>query len=259
MTAPTIDFDDLVRECRFDELVRDHRARLVRLIYKQFGNWADAEEAVQEALVRLWADRTRIDEVQDLAGWVFASARFKVLEIAASRRRATPALLGEHIERVEASQCEPSSLPCIADPEVMDRVRVALAAMTPTQRAVVELHCLQGKPNAEVAEMLGISRQSVSQQLHMALHHVDLAGPAWRDVNTERGVESPEAKAFRASPHLLKMLPPRTREAVRLRYVERLPAAEAAARMGVSRHALRLHIKKARVAARSVMAALQNA
>ncbi|MFI5833241.1 sigma-70 family RNA polymerase sigma factor [Micromonospora sp. NPDC051300] len=234
MSATTIDMDDLVREHRFDELVRNEQARIVRIIFRFCGNWADAEEAVQEALVKLWADRTQLDHIDNLTGWLVTEAKWKVRTLAHQRRRAVPALLGEDIEWVESQTVDPSSLPCTADPEVQARIRVALAALSPRQRDVVRAHCLHGMSIAEIAEKRGLTTSTVHSTLWRALHEADLSGSPWEDRRTERAVESPEAEVFRKSPTLLALLPAKQQQAVRLRYVQRLSLAEVGKEMGCS-------------------------
>ncbi|MGW1057648.1 sigma-70 family RNA polymerase sigma factor [Micromonospora rubida] len=256
MSTTTIDFDDLIREQRFEETVRNDRARIVRIIYAEFGNWADAEEAVQEALTDLWAQRTRTDTINDLTGWLVVGARYRAMTIATRRRKATPALLGEHIERVESQDLEPTSPLCSGDPEVMERIRVALAAMTPMQRRAVQLHCLHGMTAAQTAAEMGTTRHAVHQLLYNALNHVDLSGPPWTDTHAEMGMESPEAKAFRACPQLLRMLPPRQRQAIRLRYIKGMPLAEIAKRMRIDVHEVGKYINRARRAVRELSAGL---
>ncbi|MFY1656923.1 sigma-70 family RNA polymerase sigma factor [Micromonospora sp. WMMD1274] len=258
MTAPTIDTAELVREHRFDELVRNEQARIVRTIFRFCGNWADAEEAVQEALVKVWAVRAQLDHVDNLAAWLVIEAKWKARKLAAQRRQAVPGLLGEHIERVEAQTPEPSSLPCAADPEVKARIRVALAAMSPMQRAVVQAHCIHGLTIEETAKKVGTTRRSVSQMLYMALHHVDLSGPEWRDHIAEIGLESPEAKAFRTSFALVRMLPTRQRQAVRLRYLKRLPLADVAREMHSTPTNVRNLLNDARRTVRALAADLTS-
>ncbi|MFG1847747.1 sigma-70 family RNA polymerase sigma factor [Micromonospora carbonacea] len=256
MSTTTIDFDDLVREQRFDDMVRNDRARVVRIVYGYIGNWADAEEAVQETLIDMWADRVSLDRVADLTGWLVVGAKYRALTIADKRRKATPSMLGEHIERVESQHLEPTSPLCSGDPEVMARIRVALAAMTPTQRKAVQLHCLHGLTAAQTAAEMGTTKHAVHQLLYNALHHVDLNGPEWTDRQAELGMESPEAKAFRACPQLLRMLPPRQRQAVQLRYVKGLPVAEVAKRMRITNHDAANHINRARRAVRELVGTL---
>ncbi|MEV2236725.1 sigma-70 family RNA polymerase sigma factor [Micromonospora sp. NPDC049891] len=257
----TIDFDDLVREQRFDRMVRTERARIVRTVFGYCGNWADAEEAVQEVLAALWADRANLDDVTNLAGWTVTRAKYAALRLAEQRRKATPALLGEHIERVETQTPMEStqSGPSLDDPEVAARVRVALAAMTPSQRRVVQLHCLHGVSIAETAKKLGISRGNVSQRLYEALNLVDLSGPAWVDHLAELGYESPEAKAFRACPGLVKLLPSRQRRAVQLRYIQGLSRAEVGKRLGISVSSVSNLLRAARATVRELSAGLVSA
>ncbi|MEQ4301618.1 sigma-70 family RNA polymerase sigma factor [Plantactinospora sp. B6F1] len=249
--APRVDFDALVREQRIEMLVRDHRRHAVYTLVRLCGSWADAEDAVQDAILHLLSDPTMLDGHGSPVGWLVATAKWKLVAARAARARQCPALLGEHIERVEDRQTEPTGGPCMADPEVADRVRRALSTLSPEVRRAVELHCVQGLSIEQVMEATGKSRHAVHQLLYTAMKvHKNWNGPEWR----EKYVSDPEAEALRTQVRLLAKLPPRTREVVWLRYVDELPLATVAARTGLTQKMVSQHLNRARVVARVELA-----
>lgn len=250
-SAPRVDFDDLVREQRFEMLVRDHQRRVTHMVYRKCGNWADAQEAVQDALLVLWGKRQQLDDVEDPAGWLVTEAKWSLYRIRKDRAKQCPALLGEHIERVEDQQAdEPGDGPCLGESETMERVRRALATLPPDRRRVVEMLCVQGMTTDEVAERTGKTHDAVYRLLCAAFRDADWSGPEWR----ERWVSDPEADLLRTSVPLLAKLPGRVREAAWLRYVDGLPVGKVAERMRISLLGAKTLLTRARSVARAELA-----
>jgi RNA polymerase sigma-70 factor (ECF subfamily) len=252
MSAPAIDFD---------ALYRDHRSRVFWAAWRKVENWADAEDATQDAFLKALEQRNDYQPRDDTPpqAWVITIAKYEAMSRANGRARALPA--SDWLDRVadtipderDAADCR-----CLADPDVAERVEVALAAMPPAVRTAARLYCLEGLSATEVAQRMGNTRHAVHELIYRALNHVDLSGPAWRDLNAERGVDSQEAALFRASQHLLRMLPRRQRDAVRLRYIERLPLNAVAARMRIPAKMVSNHINKARATVRALAAAMNT-
>jgi len=255
VAAPAIDFDELVREQRFEMLVREQRRRVVFILFSYCENWADAEEAVQDAILNLWVERDRLDDVDNPVPWLVVRAKWELRRLRLAKSRQCPALLGEHIERVEDQRPEPTTLPCLADPKTVRRVRRAMATLSPELRRVVELHCIKGMPISDVAKRTGKSSKLVSKLLTLALRdHTGWSGPKWRG---HRGAEgAPEAEALRTNADLLAKLPPQVQEAARLRYVEGLSPAEVTARLGLEGRQIERLTTLARQAARAELTAV---
>lgn len=244
--------DDLVRQQQIEDLVRNHQREVTRTIYTICRNWADAEEAVQEAVYWMWSHRPEFDRVYSPVGWFVGVAKVKLVNVRSARRKQCPALFGEHIERVEDPEAvEPTGEPCLADPEIMAQVQHALATLSPGHREVAELHCIEGLSIAEVAARTGRTRQAVRQALYEVLRlHKNWDGPEWH----EKGTADPEAEALRTQVRLLAKLTPRVREAAWLRYVDGLPLDVVAARMKVPVKAVSNLLTKARQTARAELA-----
>jgi RNA polymerase sigma-19 factor, ECF subfamily len=148
-------FEDLVRET-WDDLV-DHLTWIL-------SSREAAEDACQEAFVRIWEKRER---------WHEGSARGLAFRIA--RNLAFDTKRRERIRRDRATrEAEAIQRPEGADvlaesSEIEARVRQALATLAPGRREVIELVRLRGLTHQEVAEALGISPQTVANRMTLAL------------------------------------------------------------------------------------------
>lgn len=162
-----------------DQLER-HRRGLAGYCYRMLASPFDAEDAVQESLVRAWQNLDRFEGRSALRSWLYRIATnvcFDMLN--AGRRRARPMDLGpsgapvaENLRSLaEVTWVEP--IPDPADVAVEhDVVRLAFVAalqrLPPRQRAVLILRNVVSFPAAEVAGLLGTSVAAVNSALQRA-------------------------------------------------------------------------------------------
>jgi RNA polymerase sigma-70 factor (sigma-E family) len=141
----------------FEAYFADRVAGLRRAAYLLTGNWHDAEDVVQAAFVRLYSvwHRVRPDTVD-------AYVRRVLANVFLSSRRGQPG-------RERPVPDVPDMPVAETYPEVRLDLRQALAALTPSQRAVVVLRYWMGMSVAETAEALGISAGTVKSQTHRAV------------------------------------------------------------------------------------------
>jgi RNA polymerase sigma-70 factor (ECF subfamily) len=162
------------------EALEQHRSELTRYCYRMLGSPFDAEDAVQETLVRAWKALDRFEGRSALRSWLYRIATnvcFDMLE--ASGRRARPMDLGPAQEpvaenlntRPEAVWIEP--IPDPADVAVEhETIRLAFVAalqhLPPRQRAVLILAEVLRWQATEIADLLETSTASVNSALQRA-------------------------------------------------------------------------------------------
>lgn len=140
----------------FEAFVRTHQARALRLAIRlTFGDSGAAQDAVQEAFLKLWRCRESLTDTHlEAYLWriVLSCARD-----AARRIRPTVAL--------------DEKLPWCETPDAGKGlvVRQALAALPDDQREVIILSHYEGWTQAEIAQMLNIPPGTVASRLHHAL------------------------------------------------------------------------------------------
>jgi RNA polymerase sigma-70 factor (ECF subfamily) len=184
-----------------DQLER-HRVELTGYCYRMLGSAFEAEDAVQETLVRAWRGYDRFEGRASLRSWLYRIATNVCLDmLSASSRRARPMDLASP---GTADSPLPAVLPGTAwlspvpdgrvlpedgDPaEVAARretVRLAFVAalqhLAPRQRAVLILREVLAWKASEVAELLGTTVASVNSALQRARAALAVSAPAATD------------------------------------------------------------------------------
>ncbi len=143
-----------------------HRAHLGDVAYRMLGTRLDADDAVQEAWLRL--GRTGVDEVRNLRGWLTSGVARVCLALRRARtaRRedsiAASDLLGRHPADNPDGEAEAAS----AD-SVGRALLIVLETMPPAERVAYVLHDLFELPFEEIAPIVerspGAARQLASR------------------------------------------------------------------------------------------------
>jgi len=166
--------EDFLAE-RFEE----HRTHLRAVAYRMLGSTPDADDAVQEAWIRL--SRTETGEIQNLGGWLTTVVARVCLTMLQSRRRhpEEPLDLAEH--DVDGPGPEHETL--LAD-SIGLALLVVLDTLTPAERLSFVLHDLFGVPFEEIAPIVDRTPAAARQ----------LASRARRRV---QGADTPDADPAR--------------------------------------------------------------
>ena len=170
----------------FGELER-HRSELTAYCYRMLGSPFDAEDAVQETLVRAWRGAERFEGRAAVRSWLYRIATNVCLDMLKSaQRRARPMDLGPAKEPVESNlyvpaearwvEPIPDTMVAAEDPAdiavARESVRLALVAalqhLPARQRAVLILREVLRWEASEVAELLGTTVASVNSSLQRA-------------------------------------------------------------------------------------------
>jgi RNA polymerase sigma-70 factor (ECF subfamily) len=173
----------------FAALVAPHRDGLRLHCYRMLGSLQDAEDLLQETLLRAWRALDRFEQRSSLRGWLYRIATNACLDTLKQRRRRLLPDAAWPPDDPKAAPRPPSDLPWLepypdalleaqarADParsyETHEAIELAFIAavqrLSPRQRAVVLLRDALGFSARETAEMLGTSLGSVNSALHRA-------------------------------------------------------------------------------------------
>ncbi|MEV5746258.1 sigma-70 family RNA polymerase sigma factor [Actinoallomurus sp. NPDC052308] len=162
------------------------RPEITRHCYRMLGSPFDAEDAVQETMLRAWRGIGGFERRAALRSWLYAIATNVCLEqLRQARRRALPMDLADPspgpgplgTARAADAWVQPIPdarvLPADLDPALItverESIRLAFVAalqrLTPRQRAVLLLRDVLGWRAREVADLLGLTEDSVNALL----------------------------------------------------------------------------------------------
>lgn len=155
----------------FDRFVAEFRPVMLAVARKHLRNRVDAEEAAQDALVRLHRIRTRFRADTSPEGLVVRVVTNACRDL--HRRRM--AGIGAITQRMETSLVRELA---VRDGMDGDRLvaRDLIASLGERFRVPLELRYLEGLTNGEIAERLGISVSSVKLQLARAIELLQQRG-----------------------------------------------------------------------------------
>ncbi|MEV6616130.1 sigma-70 family RNA polymerase sigma factor [Streptomyces sp. NPDC051051] len=172
-----------------DARLERHRVELTGYCYRMLGSSFEAEDAVQDTLVRAWRSYDRFEGRSSLRSWLYRIATNVCLDmLSAGNKRARPMDLSESTPlaraalspRPDHTWLEPVPdarvLPTVEDPAeaavAKESVRLAFMAalqqLPPKQRAVLILREVLAWRASEVAELLETSVASVNSALQRA-------------------------------------------------------------------------------------------
>lgn len=199
-------------ERAFQQLVERHRAELLAHCYRMLGSIHDAEDALQDALLRAWRAIGRFEGRSSVRSWLYRIATNTCLDLIAKRPRRTTPLeygpagdaapgpgvpLSESVWIEPFPEDDPLALPAGAGApqarvEQRESVELAFVAamqhLPARQRAVLILREVLGFSAKEVADSLETTVPSVNSALQRARRTVDDKLPEQSQQETLRAL-----------------------------------------------------------------------
>jgi RNA polymerase sigma-70 factor, ECF subfamily len=168
-------------EDAFAALIAPYRAELTAHCYRMLGSIQDAEDALQEALLRAWRGLDRFEGRSSMRSWLYTIATNACLRAIERRpKRVLPIDYGPATADPHADSAEPIVESVWVDPfpdpeagyEQREGIELAFIAalqhLPAQQRAVLILRDVLGFSGAEAAEMLDVSADAVYSALQRA-------------------------------------------------------------------------------------------
>src|SRR5487761_501941 len=159
---------------RFEE----HRSHLRAVAYRMLGSLTEADDAVQDAWLRL--SRADADEVENLGGWLTTVVARICLNMLRSRNQRRESSLDARVPDPVISpdgELQPEQEALLAD-SVGLALLVVLDTLTPAERLAFVLHDMFELPFEEIGPMLGRSDAAARQLALRARHRVKGGSPA---------------------------------------------------------------------------------
>jgi RNA polymerase sigma factor (sigma-70 family) len=186
------------QECDMSEsdflakLFEGHRAHLKSVALRMLGSRSEAEDAVQEAFLRLM--RADVSDVANLRGWLTTVVARVCLDVLRVRKVRQEAPIGRDAEAVPAEES------IARDAAIADAVGVGmlvvLETLTPAERVAFVLHDMFDMPFEDIASIIRRSPMAARQLASRARRRVQSART---DFDPERERQREVVSAFLAA------------------------------------------------------------
>jgi len=153
-----------------------HRAELTSYCRRMLGSSVDAEDAVQETLLRAWRASRRFEGRAAVRTWLYRIATNVCLDtLGHAARRPIPV---EDVPEPPDTGGDPDPADCALERERLRlAVLIAVGALPPRQRAVLVLRDVLAWRASEVADLLGMTTVGVNSTLQRARAALEAVDP----------------------------------------------------------------------------------
>jgi RNA polymerase sigma-70 factor (TIGR02957 family) len=169
------------------ELLAELRPAAFAIAYRMLGSVAEAEDVVQEALLRLHGTLEAGERIESPRAYVSTVTTRLSIDVLRSARVRRETYVGEWLP--EPLVTDPSADPA-REAEMSDSLSLAflvlLESLSPEQRAAFLLHDVFGYGYGEVAEIVRKSEDNARQLAARARRHIDEGRPRFEASREER-------------------------------------------------------------------------
>lgn len=125
----------------------------------------NAQELTQDVFVKIWQQRTQLTGIEHFKSYLFIVSRNQI--ISAIRRKLRETSLDEDFDLPE-DLLQPDRQ--LHYKEVMGWINKGIDALPPMRQQVFRMSRIQGMTHEEIAQQLGIARNTVKQHIVLALN-----------------------------------------------------------------------------------------
>lgn len=146
----------------FEMIIRSSSRNLFAIAYGVLQNREEAEDVVQDTLVKAWKSRWRVRDPEKFPAWISTIARHRARDLARRRR---PEPLPHDFESTETIEAKPGSENAGLDSEV----QAALSQLPELHRMAVTLRYFEELDYATIEQTLGLTNGALRGILGRAL------------------------------------------------------------------------------------------
>ncbi len=154
---------NVCEESIFSSIFKDNSKTVFNYIYYKFGNEERANDAVQEAFVKLWENCAKIPPEKAKAYLYTVANNLYLNVIKADKVRL------KYADKHSTSITNESPEYVLEEKQFQKKLDDALNALPENQRTTFLLNRIDGKKYAEIADMEGVSVKAIEKRMHLAL------------------------------------------------------------------------------------------
>jgi RNA polymerase sigma-70 factor (ECF subfamily) len=162
----------------FRVLVERHSRSIYRLAYRMTGQAEDAEDVVQEALVRAYRQLGRFEARSNFGTWLYRIAFNCAIDFMRARPHRESSAPPERLAEMSGPSPSPPTDALVYAGEIGGRVQEALQALSPQERAAFLMRHYQGCSIEEICRALDLRANAAKHSIFRAVRKMRTAlGP----------------------------------------------------------------------------------
>ena len=169
----------------FRLLVERHSRSIYRLAYRMTGRPEDAEDVVQETLVRAYRQLSRFESRSNFATWLYRIGFNCAIDYMRARPRRETAETHETLERLSGTTKGPSMDDVVFAGEIGERVQEALAELSAQERAAFLMRHYHGCSIEEICGALELKSNAAKHSIFRAVKKMRVALKPLMNVRVE--------------------------------------------------------------------------
>lgn len=154
----------------FDKVYQIYSHKLYSFVFKILKSDSEAEDIVQEVFVKIWESREKLSDHKLLNSYLFTIAYNHSIDLIRKRIHNNKYL--EHLKNAAILQESVSEITDLEYNELSSQVEGLIHQLPERQREVYLLHREEGLTYPEIAEKLGISKNTVENHMVKALKYL---------------------------------------------------------------------------------------
>jgi RNA polymerase sigma-70 factor (ECF subfamily) len=147
----------------FSSIFKDNSKTVFNYIYYKYGNEEKANDAVQEAFVKLWENCAKVAP-EKAKSYLYTVANNLYLNVLKAEK-----VRLKYADRHSKSIEQESPEYVLEEKQFQKKLDDALNALPENQRTTFLLNRIDGKKYSEIAEMEGVSVKAIEKRMHLAL------------------------------------------------------------------------------------------
>ncbi|WP_375448381.1 RNA polymerase sigma factor [uncultured Fibrella sp.] len=163
----------------FTRLYNQHARVLVNYGYRLVPNKELVRDVVQDLFVQLWSGRTTLPPVKSVKGYMMVAVRRQLLRQTTARTQFAELPVDADYPSLSEPSCEAQLIEHQTQGSVRERVASAVDKLPPRQREVIFLKYYSELPTQEIADIMGITPESVYKLIYKAVDNLKGQSMGW--------------------------------------------------------------------------------
>lgn len=146
----------------FSTIVENLKDKMYRLALRIVGNEFDAEDVVQEVVLKVWKNKAHFEGITNKAGWLMTLTRNQSIDKTRSKHRRTNSI----DDYTHVSSKTPTPEESLTTNDLLTKVKILYDQLPENQKTVLHLRDIEQYSYDEIAEITGYTKNQVKINIY---------------------------------------------------------------------------------------------